>query len=64
LVNVNKIAQLNSLIAKHTQLRDLEYKLNDQEMPESGRLFEAENTYAGLQDYIDNLATEKRALNL
>jgi hypothetical protein len=33
-------------------------------MPESGRLFEAEQAYAGLQEYIDELAAKKRALNL
>lgn len=64
LAKVNKVAQLNSLIAKHTQLRDLEYKLNEQELPESGRLFEAEAAYAELQQYIDDLASQKRALNL
>mgnify|MGYP003522483801 CR=1 FL=1 len=36
-------------VKKFYYVRDLEYKLNEQELPESGRLFEAEAAYAELQ---------------
>ena len=64
LVKVNKVAQLNSLIRQHTILRDQEYLLNEDGLPIGGRLYEAEQQYAEIDEYIKNLATEKSALNL
>jgi hypothetical protein len=42
LAKVNKVAQLNSLIRQHTELRDKEYLLDEDGLPIGGRLYLAE----------------------
>lgn len=64
ITKVNKVAQLNSLIRQHSKLRDLEQTLDTNGLPIAGRLYEAEKQFSELEDYIKNLADEKRALNL
>ena len=64
ITKVNKVAQLNSLIRQHTELRDKEQTLDETGLPIGGRLYEAEQQFAALEDYIKDLAEQKRALNL
>lgn len=64
MTKVNKVAQLNSLIRQHTELRDKEQTLDETGLPIGGRLYEAEQQFAALEDYIKELAEQKRALNL
>lgn len=64
LTKVNKVAQLNSLIRQHTILRDQELQVNSDNVPIGGRLYEAEQEYGEINEYIEELATQKRALNL
>lgn len=64
LAKVNKVAQLNSLIRQHTELRDKEYLLDEDGLPIGGRLYLAEQQYAEIDEYIKDLASKKTALNL
>ena len=64
ITKVNKVAQLNSLIRQHAELRDKEQTLDETGLPIGGRLYEAEQQFVALEDYIKDLAEQKRALNL
>lgn len=62
ITKINKVAQLQSLIAQHTILRDKEYKLVD-DLPVDGNLYKAEQRYAEIEEEIKELAEQKKALN-
>lgn len=64
LAQVNKVAQLKGVIKKHSELRD-EYGTVDKDgILNGGKLYEAQSDYDEIAEYIEDLATQKRALNL
>ena len=64
IVLVNKVAQLNGVISSHTKLRDEYGKVDTEGKMIGGLLFEARQDYDEIVEYLDDLADQKRALNL
>ena len=64
LAQVNKVAQLKGVIKKHSELRDEYGTVDEDGILNGGKLYEAQSDYDEIAEYIEDLATQKRALNL